>query len=305
MPRRLRLVGATSTTLMLSWSPSRDNVGVKGYDVYVAGRQTLQTTQTTYRITSLACRTTYRVEVAAYDAAGNRSGRARVSVSTGACTPPPPPQPPSPPPAPPPAPPPPPPSADTQPPAKPILSLGPAAQTALELRWQPSTDNVGVHHYNVFRGSSTAGGSQVKIAETTAQNYVYTQLACGTSYSLALQAQDAAGNKSNLSEAIWYPVTTLPCSGSPPPPPPLRLPSTAAATSATSTATASAPTGGHAAAERAVERPRGFVDDDKHRTRVDGVDGQRRRHGLQPLPCRRQGMDNRRDELHVLGPQLR
>ena len=29
MPRRLRLAGATSTTLMLSWNPSRDNVGVK------------------------------------------------------------------------------------------------------------------------------------------------------------------------------------------------------------------------------------------------------------------------------------
>jgi chitodextrinase len=215
MPRRLRLVEATSTSLTLSWRPSNDKVGVAGYDVYVPSRPAIQTTQTTYRITSLACRTTYRVGVAAYDAAGSRSRVAWVSVSTTACAPTPPPPLPAPPPSPPP-----PPPADTQPPAKPILSLGPATQTTLELRWQAGTDNVGVHHYNVFRGKSATAGDQVKIAETTALSYVYTQLACGTSYSLALQAQDAAGNKSDLAAAIWYPVTTRSCDEPPSPPPP-------------------------------------------------------------------------------------
>jgi chitodextrinase len=98
--------------------------------------------------------------------------------------------------------------------------LGPATQTTLELRWQAGTDNVGVHHYNVFRGNSAAVADQVKIGETTALSYVYTGLACGTSYSLALQAEDAAGNKSNLAEGIWYPRTTLACGQSPPPPSP-------------------------------------------------------------------------------------
>ena len=76
-----------------------------------------------------------------------------------------------------------------------------------------------MHHYNVFRGTSASAGAQVKIAETTSLSYVYTGLTCGTGYSLALQAQDAAGNKSNLGEAIWYPATTLACDQTPPPPP--------------------------------------------------------------------------------------
>ena len=85
MPKLLRLAQATSTTLTLSWRPSYDNVGVVGYDVYVTVRPTIQTTRTSYRITGLACRTTYRVGVAAYDAAGNRSRVAWVSASTTAC----------------------------------------------------------------------------------------------------------------------------------------------------------------------------------------------------------------------------
>ena len=206
-PRRFALTKATQTSVTLSWRRSDDNAGVAGYEIYLGGRPATQTKETTHTIESLACGTTYRVGVAAYDATGNRSRVAWISVSTSACAPPPP----SPPP---------PPPADTQPPAKPILSLGPATQTTLELRWQAGRDNVGVHHYNVFRGSSAAVGGQAKIAETTALSYAYTQLACGTSYSLALQAEDAAGNKSNLSEAIWYPVTTLACgTGTPPPPP--------------------------------------------------------------------------------------
>jgi chitodextrinase len=200
-PRRLALMKAMPTSVTVSWRRSYDNVGVAGYMVFLLGRPTMRTTGTTYTIESLACSTTYRVGVVAHDASGNESRSTWISVSTAACAPPQPP-------------------ADTQPPAKPILSLGTATQTTLELRWQAGKDNVGVHHYNVFRGNSAAVGNQVKVAETTALSYVYTGLACGTSYSLALQAQDAAGNKSNLSEAIWYPVTARACDQPPPPPAP-------------------------------------------------------------------------------------
>ena len=203
MPQGLALTKATQTSLTVSWRRSDDTVGVAGHELHLAGRSTIRTTATTHTLESLACGTTYRIGVAAYDAAGKTSRIAWISVSTAACAPPPQPRRPAPPPA------------DTQPPAKPILSLGPATQTTLELSWQAGKDNVGVHHYNVFRGSSAAAGNQAKIAETTALNYTYTQLACGTSYSLALQAQDAAGNTSNLSEAIWYPVKTLACGGPP------------------------------------------------------------------------------------------
>ena len=106
---------------------------------------------------------------------------------------------------------------DTQPPEKPILSLGPATQTSLVLNWQAGSDNVGIDHYNVYRGTSDRPSGQVKVAETNELSYTYTGLTCGTDYSLALVAEDAAGNTSNLAEAIWYPVRTLACSPTTPP----------------------------------------------------------------------------------------
>ena len=96
-PTRLRLADATPTSVTLNWRRSYDNVGVVGYEVYLAGGPTFLTPQTTYTISSLACSTTYRVGVAAYDAAGQRSRATWISVSTRSCPPPPPPAPPPPP----------------------------------------------------------------------------------------------------------------------------------------------------------------------------------------------------------------
>ena len=96
-PRYLRLAGATSTSVTLAWRRPYDNVGVTGYNVN-AGGPTFRTTETTYTITSLACATTYGVAVTAYDAAGNESRAARITVSTAACAPPRLPSPPPPPP---------------------------------------------------------------------------------------------------------------------------------------------------------------------------------------------------------------
>ena len=46
----------------------------------------------------------------------------------------------------------------------------------------------------------------MKVGETQALSYTYSGLTCGTDYSLALVAEDKAGNTSILAEAIWYPV---------------------------------------------------------------------------------------------------
>jgi chitin-binding protein len=100
------------------------------------------------------------------------------------------------------------------------MTLGTKTQTSIALSWQASTDDVGVDHYNVYRGTSAAATDQVKVAETGGLTYTYSGLTCGTDYSLGLEAVDAAGNRSSLSEAIWYPARTLDCS----PPPSTDLP---------------------------------------------------------------------------------
>ena len=109
----------------------------------------------------------------------------------------------------------PPPPGDTEPPSKPLASLGTSTSTSLVLQWQPAADNVGVHHYDVFLGTTAAASAEQKVGETTARSYTYGGLACGTDYSLAVQAVDAAGNKSALAEA---PARTLECPAPAPPP---------------------------------------------------------------------------------------
>ena len=57
------------------------------------------------------------------------------------------------------------------------------------MRWSPSTDNVGVTGYRLYRGST-------RVATTTGTTYTFTGLACGTSYQFGVEAVDAAGNVS-------------------------------------------------------------------------------------------------------------
>ena len=77
--------GATNASLSLSWSPSADNVGVAGYDVFAAGVHVGSTGGTSYTVLDLACGSAYTVGIEAYDAAGNRSARSTVDGATTPC----------------------------------------------------------------------------------------------------------------------------------------------------------------------------------------------------------------------------
>jgi chitodextrinase len=92
-PTGLTRTGSTATSISVSWTGSTDDVAVTGYGRYVGTTLSASGTDTTHTFTGLACETTYTLGVDAYDAAGNRSGRASISAATAACgqTPPPPP----------------------------------------------------------------------------------------------------------------------------------------------------------------------------------------------------------------------
>src|SRR5439155_3494229 len=97
---------------------------------------------------------------------------------------------------------------DTTAPSDPSgLTLTSAAATGISLSWTPSTDNVAVAGYNVFLNGT-------KTASTAATNYTFGGLACGTSYSLGVQAYDAAGNHSSQTSIV---AATSPCADSSPP----------------------------------------------------------------------------------------
>jgi hypothetical protein len=75
--------------------------------------------------------------------------------------------------------------------------------------WDAATDNVGVAGYAVYRD-----GAAVTTLTAAARNYVFGGLACGTAYTLGLDAYDARGNRSARKSVT---ATTAACSAPPPP----------------------------------------------------------------------------------------
>jgi chitodextrinase len=176
----------TATSIALNWQPSTDNVGVVGYGLYRGGTRVATTTDKTWIFGGLTCGTNYTLAVDAVDANGNRSQQAVVMASTTAC-------------------------ADTQAPTAPTaLAVSSVTQTGATLTWAAANDNVGVTGYDVFRNGS-------KMATVTGLSSTQSELSCNTSYTLAVDANDAAGNTSTQSQMT---VKTAACSTSTPPPPP-------------------------------------------------------------------------------------
>ena len=85
-PSGLTKSSSTQTTIRVTWTASTDNVGVAGYRLYRAGALAGTSLVTNYTFSSLTCGTTYVLEAAAYDAAGNSSARTSLTTATSACS---------------------------------------------------------------------------------------------------------------------------------------------------------------------------------------------------------------------------
>ncbi len=100
-------------------------------------------------------------------------------------------------------PPPPPATNDTQKPSQPSgLTTGTIGQTSAQLRWNASSDNVGVTGYGIYIGGALAG-------TVTGTSVTVSGLQCGRSYSMGVDAVDAAGNRSAI---MAIAVSTAACS---------------------------------------------------------------------------------------------
>ena len=181
-------VSTTQSTILMTWGAATDNVGIAGYRAFLNGAVAGTTTSLSYTYSGLACGTTYTVALEAYDAAGNVSNKAYATVlaTTAACP------------------------GDTQPPTMPTnLVAASSTTTSVMLSWNASLDNVGVAGYRVYNGATNVGSGSW--TESTGPG-----LACGTTYTFAVEAYDAAGNRSTRASMV---TATAVC-GSPPPPPP-------------------------------------------------------------------------------------
>jgi chitodextrinase len=179
-PSGLTKTGSAATVVSLSWSASTDAVGVAGYGVYRGGTLQTNVSGTSASVTGLTCATSYSFAVDAFDEAGNRSGKATVTAATSSC------------------------AGDTQAPTAPgSLSVTASTTTSINVSWAAATDNVGVTGYGLYRGGTSVGSS----ATTGA---TFGGLACATSYTIAVDAVDAAGNRSAKASTN---ASTAACSG--------------------------------------------------------------------------------------------
>jgi chitodextrinase len=189
-PTGLVQTNKTASGMSIAWTPSSDNVGVAGYEIFRDGVLAGSTSGVSYSFSGLSCGTSYTAGVVGIDGAGNRSARTNATMSTAPCVAPPPP------------------TTDTQPPTTPTsLTLVAAQPTSVTLTWSPSTDNVGVTGYGTFQD-----GAPVQVV--TGHTFVYQGLSCGTSHQLGVQAYDAKGNHSGIASVT---ASTTPCSDTSPP----------------------------------------------------------------------------------------
>src|SRR5262245_25705779 len=191
-PSGFAQAATSQNAVVLVWNASFDNVGVVGYDVYRNLQRVASPTDPAATMSGLSCGSSYEYTVDAVDAAGNRSPFARTFVRTSAC-------PTSPPP-----------TNDTEAPSAPTgLAASGISQTSFTLNWTASSDNVSVTGYDVYRDGT-------KVAAPRSTSTGLSGLTCATSYLLAVQARDAAGNASAPAKRS---VSTAACPSSPPPPP--------------------------------------------------------------------------------------
>ncbi len=183
------------STINLSWTAASDDVGVAKYNVHrgvsagftpSTANRIAQPSGTSYADAGLAAGT-YFYKVTAEDAAGNVGPVSNTASAT---------------------------VADTTAPTAPsgLAANGGAGQASLT--WTAATDNVGVAHYNVHRGT-TAGftpSTANRIAQPTGASYTNTGLAAGN-YFYKLTAEDTAGNVGPASNEASATVTAPPTTG--------------------------------------------------------------------------------------------
>src|SRR5207249_1702057 len=95
-------------------------------------------------------------------------------------------------------------SEDSTPPSTPTgVTVTGATQSSISLGWNASTDDIGVAGYHVYRNNAA-------LDETTATNYTFAGLSCGTTYTVGVDAFDAAGNVSGCTSIT---AATSACAG--------------------------------------------------------------------------------------------
>lgn len=171
-PEGLMLISKTCISAEFKWEASADNAGVTNYEIFIGGTPAGRTNgETSYKLTSLKPSTAYEAVVKAKDAAGNLSAASHILAFTT--------------------------DADTEAPTAPAdLACTGKSYTTIGLTWKPSTDNVSVASYSIYKDESLAGTTD------GAATFTVTGLEINTAYVFTVKARDGAGNLSAASSPL-------------------------------------------------------------------------------------------------------
>jgi hypothetical protein len=158
----------TTTSVALTWTPATDDTGVVGYRVIRNGSLVASPTNVTWKDTARAPETTYHYSVAALDGVGNVSEATSIVVTT---------------------------LPDTTGPTKPKNFHKVRRSGAyVKFNWAPSTDDVGVVRYYVYRTGRAKPVASTKVSK------IRIRTVRGARY--YVRAVDAAGNLSEKSAKV-------------------------------------------------------------------------------------------------------
>ncbi|MDA8686255.1 fibronectin type III domain-containing protein, partial [Robiginitalea sp.] len=159
----LAATNITDTSLVLIWSTPEDNVGVTNYQIFQNGTEIGNIgIETSFTVFGLTPESTNTFVVVAQDAAGNNSEVSNSLTVT---------------------------ASDTEAPsAITDLAASNITDTALDLTWSASSDNVGVTNYEIFQDGVSIGNSGSNLT------FRVISLSTATAYTFTVRAQDAAGN---------------------------------------------------------------------------------------------------------------
>jgi chitodextrinase len=180
-PTALTVVARTHTSVSISWTKSRDNKEVKGYEVYTDGKKAASAAKTDYTIRGLVPGKEYAFTVKACDTSGNLSDS---SAALWAET-----------------------LKDSQKPTTPDgLSAVSSTYTSISLKWNPSSDNIRLKGYEIYCDGEKKGSATIEYYECKG-------LEPGREYTFFVKACDIAGNYSYQSSRIY--IATPPDNSAP------------------------------------------------------------------------------------------
>ena len=173
-PTNFSLVSKTSTTAVVTWNESTDNVGVKNYVIYNDGVKVGTTAERNFTIQKLTPNTTYNFTVRAIDEGANVSLDSNtITVTT---------------------------DVDNEVPTVPTnFAVMSKTSTSITFTWDKSTDNAAVVSYDIFEGTQKVGNANDNI-------FTITGIVPSTTHSYTIKAKDGSGNIS--AESAILEVTT-------------------------------------------------------------------------------------------------